>query len=125
MEDDDFEMNAKISRQNKKSSFYHRVSVHHFHVMKDQMACCCCVPLGMAYHIIACFEMLFMTFLIVQSLEYYYAAEEGEKAKAHHIIKLFYNWIFYMLVASISVYSVPRIFVYLFTVCRTKQYSRL
>jgi|LauGreDrversion4_2_1035121.scaffolds.fasta_scaffold70481_2 hypothetical protein len=93
--------------------------------MKDQMSCCCCVPLGMAYHIIACFEIIFMTFLIVQSLEYYYAAEDGEKAKAHHIIKLFYNWIFYMLVASISVYSVPRIFVYLFTICRSKSYSRL
>ena len=55
----------------RKKSFYRRVSVHHFHVMKDQMACCCCVPLGMAYHLIACLDFIFGIFLVIEALEYF------------------------------------------------------
>ena len=45
------------SRESRRQSFYRRVSVHHFHVMKDTISCCCCVPLGMAYHMIAAADL--------------------------------------------------------------------
>jgi hypothetical protein len=48
----------------RKESFYRRMEFHHFHVIKDQMACCCCVPLGMALHIIAGVDILFAILLV-------------------------------------------------------------
>jgi hypothetical protein len=54
----------------RKESFYRRVSFHHFHVVQDQMACCCCVPLGMALHIVAGLDVIFMISLIIQGFEY-------------------------------------------------------
>jgi hypothetical protein len=60
----------------RKKSFYRRVSVHHFHVMKDQMACCCCVPLGMAHHIIGCIDIVNFIFEIIQAMEYRAASND-------------------------------------------------
>jgi hypothetical protein len=61
----------KNTEDDRKKSFYRRVSVHHFHVMKDQMVCCCCVPIGMAFHIIACLDLIFGIFLVVETFEYF------------------------------------------------------
>ena len=110
---------------NHKKSLYRRVSVHYFHVMKDQMACCCCVPLGMAFHIIACLDILVGAFLAVQVLENYTAAREDRRALAIEVIANFYNWIAYILAAILVLYTIPRIPMYLMTLCRRKSYGRL
>jgi len=80
MDSDSFDKNIAATNasinggRGHKESFYRRVSFHHFHVVSDQMACCCCVPLGMALHIIAGLDIIFMIFLIIQGFEYLYAA---------------------------------------------------
>jgi hypothetical protein len=122
---DNYDSEANSINTERKKSFYRRVSVHHFHVMKDQMACCCCVPLGMAYHIIACLDIIFMIFEVVQVLEYYVAQEEDVRAQHSEAIRALYNQLFYMFAASTLFYSVPRIFMYFLTIWRTKAYGRM
>ena len=34
------------------------------------MLCCCCVPLGMALHIVAFFDIIVAIFLIIQGIEF-------------------------------------------------------
>ena len=109
----------------RKRSFYRRVSVHHFHVMKDQMACCCCVPLGMAYHIIACLDIIVGIISVVEALEYYTAANEETEVMIDPAKKAFYTYLFYTLSATTIFYSIPRIPTYLFTLRRQKSYARL
>lgn len=84
--DKSFTTNNSYEGSDRKQSFYRRVSVHHFHVMKDQMACCCCVPLGMAYHMIAAADTLVAIILAIEALEYKVAAEEDEQALRHQEI---------------------------------------
>ena len=81
MDSEDFDkrlssQSASINGSSIKESFYRRVSFHHFNVVQDQMACCCCVPLGMAVHIVAGLDVIFMIFLIIQGFEYMYSATE-------------------------------------------------
>ncbi len=81
MDSEDFDkrlssQNGSINGSSRKESFYRRVSFHHFHVVQDQMACCCCVPLGMALHIVAGLDVIFMIFLVIQGFEYMYSATE-------------------------------------------------
>ena len=59
----DFEEGASDKRNRK--SLYRRISMHHFHVVKDQMSCCCCVPLGMGYHMIAAADVAIATIVTV------------------------------------------------------------
>lgn len=89
----DSELDRRLSSNEKnaingthRESFFRRVSFHHFHVVQDQMACCCCVPLGMALHIIAGLDVIFMIFLVIQGFEYMYSLED-QKAKDVAVIR--------------------------------------
>lgn len=93
--------------------------------MKDQMACCCCVPLGMAYHIIASLDILIGVVLAIQVLENYTAATEDRRAQLIDVVANLYYWIAYCLSAIVIGYTIPRIPMYLLTLCRRKSYGRL
>ena len=101
------------------------MSFHHFHVMKDQMACCCCVPLGMAYHLVASLDIIFMILLGFQAAEYYLAATEDQIALQNSVVQTFYYELFYMFTVSGCLYSLPRTAVYFYTLGQTKSYKRL
>ena len=50
------------------SSFYSRMSIHYFHITKDR-TCCCCIPVGMAFHIIAILDVLMLIAEIINIVE--------------------------------------------------------
>lgn len=114
-----------FNNNGRKRSFYRRVSVHHFHVLKDQMACCCCVPLGMAYHIIASLDVVISIFMVIQALEFKYAADEDLRAQNSKSIYDFYQHVYLAFAAIVALYSMPRLPMYLMTLCRAKSYGRL
>jgi hypothetical protein len=90
-------------------------------MVKDQMACCCCVPLGMALHIVAGLDIIFMIFLITQGFDYLYSIERQDVP----VLKQHYLMMTVVCFASVLLYSIPRTIMYFFMVGREKSYERM
>jgi hypothetical protein len=88
------------------------------------MACCCCVPLGMALHIVAGLDVIFMIFLVIQGFEYMYSLED-QKAKDVPVIKQHYTMVTVDCFAAVVLYSIPRTIMYFFMLGRQKSYGRM
>ena len=104
-------------------SLYRRISVHHFHVLEDQMGCCGCVPIGMGYHIIAVVDAVITVLVTVLA---FYAFEDfntdsTEKPIAH---KYFLNT-FIAMIAILLLCQIPRLVMYLVTLFKSMSYIYL
>lgn len=101
------------------------MSVHEWHVIKDQMLCCCCVPLGMALHIIAVFDILVAVVLVVQGLEFNRMISTNPRAIQFPVFAEFYSMAAALCFTAMGLYSAPRTLVYFFTLKRHKSYVRM
>ena len=50
------------------ASITERISVHYFHMLPEQ-SCCCCIPLGMALHIVGVLDIIAIALLILTSID--------------------------------------------------------
>ena len=50
------------------------MSIHHFHVVENQMNCCGCVPLGMAIHLVAAIDLAITIALCYMAVKFYEAS---------------------------------------------------
>lgn len=89
------------------------------------MACCCCVPLGMAYHLIACLDFILGIFLVVEALEYFEQAQDDMIKDAYPAKSSYFTQLYIALAVAAGLYSLPRVPMYLATLWRRKSYGRL
>jgi len=86
------------------------------------MLCCCCVPLGMAIHIIAFFDIIVAIFLIIQGAEF---NNKKPDPKDPEIYSQFYKMISGMCFASMAGVSIPRAVMYFLTLGKFKSFARM
>ena len=109
----DFEVRDEEKRR---QSMYRRSSFHHFHVDKEVFTCCCCIPIHMAYHIIAAADVSIAVILGVKAADYAVLATDGTEKTP--IVKSYYYAVFLTLLTALIVYQLPSLPMYLFTLMK-------
>ena len=104
-------------------SLYRRISVHHFHVLEDQMGCCGCVPIGMGYHIIAVIDAAITVLVMIFAFYAFqdFKTDNSEKPTAH---KYHLNT-FIAMIAILLLCQLPRLAMYLVTLFKSMNYTYL
>ncbi len=86
------------------------------------MQCCCCVPLGMALHIVAFFDIIAAVFLVIQGVGYLKRVDYDNKS-VPAIYNDFYKMIGGMCLGATGGYSIPRTLMYFLTLGRTNSFK--
>ena len=86
------------------------------------MLCCCCVPLGMALHIIAVFDIIIAIFCVIQGSDF---IRKQPDPKDPPIYKEFYRMIAGMCFAVMSAVIIPRAVMYFSNLGKFKEFKRM